>query len=175
MNITSAITAGFAGTFRWKARATRAEYWLFLPVGLLLPALTMTAVTALGFGVGIAIVAGLAALLPLVAVTSRRALDTGATIAATLEPTLDLIGLIGWVWLTRMTGTSLYAALNAADGPAGFGTMWLFLITMPVMVLIGLSIFLRGLIRGAALFSQMAEPSQPGPNKYGPNPSEVQQ
>lgn len=174
MKITTAITRGLAGTLCWKGRASRTEYWLFLPVGLALPMLAIAAARGFGHDIWTAIVTGLVALLPLVALTSRRALDSGETIWATVEPTLNLLALLGWIWLTGRVKAWFDHAFIGADGPPGFGLAIVFWITMPIMALITLRIFLSGLIGGAALFSQMAEPSQSGANRYGPNPSEVQ-
>lgn len=175
MNITTAIIKGLTGTLRWQGRARRAEYWLFLPFGLLLPVLAMAGAQALGYGGWVSVLAGLALLMPLVAVTCRRALDSGATIAATLTPATDLLAFLAGVWLTQQLGTALLAGLQHEDGPAGFGLMILFVIVMPVMAAITFRFFLSGLLHGSALFSQMAAPSQPFANRYGANPFEVQQ
>lgn len=175
MKLSFAIRSGLTGALRFRGRASRAEYWLFLPVGLLLPAAAVAILGLIGAPFGAILIAGVAALLPLIAVTCRRALDSGEAPEATLQPTMDLLLLLLTVWLGYRTIPPLWLSLADADGPAGFSiavTLWAAIL---IFTAAAFYLFVTGLVRGTALFSQMAEPSQPGPNTYGPNPFEVQQ
>lgn len=175
MKLSVAIRSGLTGALRFRGRASRAEYWLFLPVGLLLPAAAMTVLTLAGASFGPILITGFAALLPLIAVTCRRALDSGETPEATLLPAMDLLLLILTLWIGHGVITPLLAALSDADGPTGFSIAVVYWAAMLIFTAAAFYFFVTGLVRGTALFSQMAEPSQPGPNTYGPNPFEVQQ
>ena len=123
------------------------------------------------------VVAGLLAF-PLFAVGARRLQDTG-------EQGRDAI--LPWGFFARAVLrwelTSYFSAVldrgfetqNPADGPSGllFGLIYL---TAMIASAIGFAVCaVRFLSNIAPAFGQCLVASEPGPNKYGPNPTEVPQ
>lgn len=158
-----AIATGFVRSFQFSGRASRAEYWWFLPVGLALPAAVLAGLWL--WAPGLSLPARLAlsgpALLPLAAVTMRRLIDTGHRAEDMHPPTGALVLFL--TGLLAFEGFSAWAdaAIAAAGSPGGF---FLALVLMPLLLalLAGLGlVFLYGAVTGASLFGHMLLPSHP--------------
>lgn len=176
MRLAQVIKTGFLRSFRFSGRASRSEYWLFLLPGLALP-LTVFALLRIALpDITMPKSLGLAAvtLLPLAAVTARRLADSDTDSADIHLPMGLLVAFL--VSLNFSDGMSDWftATLALLDGPSGF---YFILICGPLVVLVfalTCLFLLAGALFGASLFGHMALPSSPGPNRYGPNPTEVQ-
>lgn len=175
MRPAQAIKTGFLRSFRFSGRASRSEYWYFLLPGLTLPVVVYSVLCLVLPHLPVTQLLGLSAfaLLPLAAVTSRRLADSGTDPADIRLPmamlTVFLLGLIQCDSLADW----FFATLDSADGAFAFGH---FFLSGPLVLLAygtTCAAFLAGLFTGASLFGHMALPSLPGPNRYGPNPSEV--
>ncbi len=173
MRPAQAIVTGFSRSFDFSGRASRAEYWWFLPVGLGLPAALLGGLWL--FAPGLSIPERLAlsglALWPLAAVTMRRLIDTGTPAEDMHPPTGALV-----VFLTGLLAFEhfLYwgdAAIEAAGSANGF-ILGLMLVPFFLGLLACLGIVLIfGAFSGASLFGHMFLPSHPLPIRSGPNRS----
>lgn len=170
-----AISTCLAKSFALNGRASRQEYWWFLPVGLLLPVLCFIGLEKMFpenytlLNVAISAVF----LFPLIAVTARRLQDTGKHSDTIKTPASALAGFVVSIWAWSKFGDWLNFAFAEIDAPAGFGLLF---IAGPVALIIlatFLYFLLVGMVTGAPLFGQMLVPSEPGMNKYGPNPLEA--
>ena len=164
-------------TCLWKSistsgRAQRSEYWWFLPVGLALPIIAYNILIRWQPGLShpTQILLSELFLLPLVSVTIRRLQDTGQHRNLVDTPLGALIGLSLALWLIFaeprwLVGGILDLLLISPAIAAFLG--FILALAIPASVIYFL---LMGLVTGIPLFGQMILPSQPGPNKYGPNP-----
>ncbi|WP_227284377.1 DUF805 domain-containing protein [Boseongicola sp. H5] len=175
MTAGKAIRAGLRKAFQFSGRSCRAEYWWFLPVGLAIFAagLVLASLALPEHSWQVKVGTALVALLPICAVSCRRLADTGEARIAFDEPAKALAGFLLASWASGALTSWANDATAGADGPAGFVVFLFWGSGMIVLVPVAIHQFATGLILGSALFSQMAEPSQPGPNMYGPNPHEV--
>ncbi|WP_172299305.1 DUF805 domain-containing protein [Pseudoruegeria sp. HB172150] len=167
MRMPAAILRCLGHSFTFSGRASRTEYWGFLPFGLLLPVSGWLALRHLEWpALGTERLALSALLLvPLAAVTARRMNDAGFDARDVGPPATALM-----LFLLELV---VYARfLKWATTGAGFE---LFLVSMPLLLVTPLFIvttFYFGLLSGASLFGHMAIPSEPGPNRHGPNPTQ---
>lgn len=175
MRPADAIKTCLANSFAWKGRATRSEYWWFLPVGLVLPVvlfgiLTLAAPDMLGAA---RVAVSALALAPLAAVTARRLNDAGED-ARDIEPPAAalVLVLVGSVTIAKFFAL-VGPAVETMDGPAGFGVaILIFAFLLVVCLPVGV-IFIFGLMSGATLFGTMLLPSKSANDTHGPNPYEV--
>lgn len=177
MRPADAIKTCLAKSFAWKGRASRSEYWWFLPVGLALPAVCygVLAYAAPDMLTATRLAVSALALAPLAAVTVRRLNDAGADGRDIEAPAGALVlVLVGLVVISKLAAWAGPVA-ETLDGPAVFGFAILIGVMLLVVVIPFVVIFLFGLMSGATLFGTMLLPSQPGSNKHGPNPNEVTQ
>ena len=176
MGPAQAIQTGLAKSFQYSGRASRAEYWWFLPVGALLPVVALAGVQWLAPTASFLLLCGalFAALSPLMAVTRRRLIDSGESTSWFEVPLMALVSFLAAVWaLGSLHGWAIAAWDAGADGPAGFAVFILWLLGFAVLVPITAQQFLTGFATGIALFSQMASPSSMRHQFPGPNPSEA--
>ncbi len=175
MTPVDAIKTGLRKSFTFKGRASRSEYWWFLPVGIAVPAILLFGLRFIApeSAPWIYFICLFIGLIPLVSVTARRAHDSGQNIDSVWIPTKELIGFL-------LTASAAYSFHNWAtqvfdtmDGPAGFGMTILYWPTIVFLLSLTLRFLIVGFLTGTALFSQMAYSSQPHTNTYGPNPNEV--
>ncbi|MEL6573061.1 MAG: DUF805 domain-containing protein [Pseudomonadota bacterium] len=175
MGPAEAIKSGFKKSFQFSGRASRSEYWWFLPVGLLMPAVALCVVDrspiessiwpSLGF---IAI-----SLLPLITLTTRRLRDTGEHVDGVRIPTIQLVGFVITLMVWRGFHDWAMTGFEDADGPGGFGLMIVFWLGSASLFLFALRFFALGLVTGSALFSQMAAPPHDTKHNRTSNPNEV--
>gem|GEM_PF-1094145 len=175
MRPVTAIQTGFRKSLTFSGRASRSAYWWFLPFGFGLPICVYLGLevwnTEQSMWTHIAVSSLF--LLPLISVTARRLQDTGEDGHFIRIPTGALIGFILSAWSISEFSSWLEMVFSTIDGPAGFG---LLLIAGPiVLILLSFTLYflISGLVTGSPMFGQMLVPSQSGPNKFGPNPSEV--
>jgi uncharacterized membrane protein YhaH (DUF805 family) len=161
MSFTDAIKTCFRKYVTFSGRASRPEYWWFLPVGILFPTLIVVAAYAAIPAIHPLISISIAAvtLSPLVAVTSRRLRDTGERSQGLLIPLNALISLIALSCFWYLYHTWAVNGLALSDGPSGFGLMVFWLLGSFLFAAFAIRFFILGLITGTALFSQMAMPS----------------
>jgi len=113
------------------------------------------------------------ALLPLVAVTTRRLRDTGQHSDGVRIPAEALAGFALSMWaLVSFHGWAM-SNFEKADGPGGFGLMIIYWLGIVLLGLWTLRFLLFGLLTGSVLFSQMAASSTASIDITGPNPHEV--
>jgi uncharacterized membrane protein YhaH (DUF805 family) len=163
MKIAQAIGKGFTRSFQFSGQASRLEYWAFLPVGLALPAATLYAINAFFPNLGLFwnCTAFFGALMPLMAVTRRRLLDTGEAPVWFETPLAALL----WCIVSGAAFFSLkdwaFAAWDAgADGPSGFGVFLCLAFGSAILIPIFAQNLLIGFLTGTALFGQMAAPTK---------------
>ncbi len=153
-----ATKTGSAKFFQWSGRASRSEFWWYF-LALLLGALPPVAIDIWLVTAGLHIVDFPLVLLIYTAVSLLSASAAGAR-------RLHDAGFVGWLVLlpegailAGIVGLTLSLGLPPYPDLTGLG--WA---TATFLALTGSLIFL------AALWARR---SQPGPNKYGPNPHEV--
>lgn len=160
MTLTDAVKTCFRKYVTFSGRATRPEYWLFLPVGCLWLVLAHGIATILGVEPWAYIAIMTVALLPLLAVTTRRLRDSGEDLVGVRIPTQALVGFIAFSWATIEFHIWWMTGMALSDGPAGFGLMIFGWCVMPILGFGAIRFFLLGLLTGPALFAQMASPSK---------------
>ena len=176
MGPAQAIRTCLRKSFQYSGRASRAEYWWFLPVGLALP---MAALCLLDQANPAAptLLLGMVfflALSPLMAVTRRRLTDTGEASAWFETPLMALVFVLALMWaIVGLTNWAVVTLDDGADSPGGFGILILWLVGLCVLVPAFLHQFFSGLMTGSALFSQMAAPSRQVNLSHRPNPTEA--
>lgn len=179
MNFTDAIKTCFRKYFTFSGRAPRAEYWYFLLFILLLSLIAslidwafFTSVVSISNETSSATMAhssqpvqslvSLAVFLPHLAVAWRRMHDTGRSGLYALLPILLIAGTV----LVLLFGIGL------ADHFSGNHSLDVFLTRATLLVFIPALIIL--IVSPLLVLWWLSRPSQPDPNKYGPNPYEVQ-
>jgi uncharacterized membrane protein YhaH (DUF805 family) len=163
MGPVQAIAICLRKSFQFSGKASRPEYWWFLPVGTLLPVMAVTSIHWL-YPPGSTFLSGavfVLALLPLMAVTKRRLNDGGGDAVWFETPTISLLYFLAAAWAITGLNNYAFAALDAgADGPSGFGVAAVRWLGLAILVPIALHQFLIGFIYGIALFLKMAVPSK---------------
>jgi uncharacterized membrane protein YhaH (DUF805 family) len=157
-----AIKTCFAKSFQFSGRARRAEYWWFLPTGLSVPVSALWLQNMLWPDLHglLRIAVFLFALLPLMAVTSRRLVDTGEAAIGFEIPAKALILFLVTCWgLGALSDWFDTALIAGADGPSGFGMMLVFLLGAVFILPFAIVQLCVGFASGSALFGQMTAPS----------------
>ncbi len=167
MGMGEAVRTCFARYFTFSGRASRAEFWWFTLFTFLV-----------GFGLGfieafvsradVAETRGslfpqawqLATFMPSLTVGWRRMHDTGRSGLFLIYPLLVMLGIAMFTGL--MVSTGAFDPAGAATGT--FGAAGLLVLALAGFVF---------LISPLLVLWWLARPSQPGANKYGPNPHEV--
>ncbi|NBZ87641.1 DUF805 domain-containing protein [Stagnihabitans tardus] len=176
MGPAEAIRTGFAKSFQYSGRASRSEYWWFLPVGAALPVAALGTALTLRPDMPFPLLFGLGALAlsPLMAVTRRRLLDSGEAPIWFETPLMALVIFCAALWAeVSLNRWAFDLWAQGADGPGGFGVMICWLMGNILLLPILFHQFFVGLITGSALFSQMAAPSRQAPPRSGPSPTEA--
>jgi uncharacterized membrane protein YhaH (DUF805 family) len=162
-----AIKTGFAKSLTFRGRTSRAEFWWFAPVGFAVPlscALYLPPdVSNFGSLLAKMLLSALAAI-PFDAAVSRRFHDVGEPhdeFWRGIGPTLGVVFFGFWLVFGLFAVATIWGIL--------FG----LLIAIPSFLLFIACLFLAPGTLGSTI-GQLLLPSQPGPNRYGPNPHEVQ-
>jgi uncharacterized membrane protein YhaH (DUF805 family) len=170
MGPAAAIRTCLGKSFDFSGRASRSEYWWFLPVGTLLPigALAVAQSIAPDLSFPWQCMIFFVSVLPLMAVTRRRLRDGGEDPISFETPLIALI----WCMISGWSIVQIYRWASAlidagADGPAGFGVALTALLGIAVLVPIFALQFCTGLVTGIALFGQMAAPPTVSSQKTG--------
>lgn len=158
----------------FSGRASRSEYWYFV-LFLILAYIALGLLDAALFGIETVEIApgqmryrstgplaGLFSLLtvvPLIAAGWRRMHDSGRSGLHLIYPALVMVGIVTFTGLVAGTGPLIAGDLGTIV--AG-GYSILLLIAFAVL-----------LISPLLVLWWLTRPSQPGPNRYGPNPHEV--
>jgi uncharacterized membrane protein YhaH (DUF805 family) len=170
MGPAQAIRTCIAKSFQFSGRASRAEYWWFLPIGIALPIAALLIVRAIAPNSGYPALCAvfLAALLPLMAVTRRRLLDSGEVSTWFETPLLALLlCIVSGGALVGLSNWALALWDAGADGPSGFGVWIAWLLGNAFLIPVFAQQFLLGSVTGIALFAQMAAPSYHSSDKPG--------
>jgi uncharacterized membrane protein YhaH (DUF805 family) len=157
-----AVKTCFSKYFTFSGRARRPEYWWFFLfvilvgiVGNVIDGLLFGLPTEEGGSGPVATVAGLATLIPLLAVGWRRMHDTGRSGWLYILPTLVMLG--GLLISALVLGTVGFPGGPGPEGATGF-------MLLPML----------GMLAAFAAFLLvvwwLTRPSDPGPNAYGPEP-----
>lgn len=171
MSPIQAITTCLRKSFQFSGRASRSEYWWFLPIGIVVPFTALWFLASLRpdtstFALGSTFFLTLS---PLMAVTKRRLNDAGSPSTWFETPLMALAFFLAALWASvSLTNWAFGAWENGADGPAGFGVMIFWGLGHLVLIPVILQQFFVGLITGSALFSQMASPSRSATKSHGP-------
>lgn len=140
--------------------------------------LDLASVVCFAFGVSMAVsfVSVIAASLPLLAVGSRRLQDTGEPGEHAVTPWAKFaVAVLAAHWAVQLSTAlnTAFASQSPPDGPGGFGFVLIYgggSFSLAIAALVDFLLFLNSI---TPAFAQTMLPSQPGPNKYGPNPHEV--
>ncbi|WP_432640812.1 DUF805 domain-containing protein [Albidovulum sp.] len=166
MSTVRSISACLRKSFTFDGRSSRSEFWSFAPVGFALPLLAAWLAPPSIDGLGsltIKVLTVAIASIPLLAAAARRTQDTGlpsGDLWLGLKPTFIVL-LSGWLaYFSFFKGHPLGATLRIP------------LVGVPSFLVLSVYVFLAPGTLGSTL-GQLLLPSQPGPNKYGPNPIEV--
>ncbi len=178
MTFWQAVRTCFARFLTFSGRASRAEYWYFVLFAVMCNAaaalidwMFFTQVTTIETDGGTAVVAvsgqpartivNLILFLPLLAAAWRRMHDTGRSGWFVLLPTL----LTAAAFAVLIFGLGLASSFQPGGSLDILFTRATLLIVIPTLVVLFFSPLL--------VLWWLTRPSQPGPNKYGPNPHEV--
>ena len=159
----------------FSGRASRSEYWWFLPIGILLPIVVLILLTNFWPDLPIWQVAIISFLFlfPQMSVTARRLHDTCQPSSDIDVPTYALIGLIFCIVAYLEISVWLDSLMMIDDPPNALGLILLMGSVFIVGFVASLVFLLVGMATGIPLFSQMILPSHQKTNRYGPNPHEV--
>jgi uncharacterized membrane protein YhaH (DUF805 family) len=160
MRPAQAIKTGFSKSFQYSGRASRSEFWWFAALYLVLQfALDFATLNPLTMHIAHKFTAlvTLVFFLPGLALCSRRMHDAGSS-------------AIPYLALIVISVTKKLFFLYALRPNAPFGSE---LTTMALDPTIKSIDFAVSLILVTTLMYWMSRPSTPGPNYYGPNPSEA--
>lgn len=180
MTFTQAIRTCLAKFFTFSGRASRAEYWYFVLFALICNAVAalidwafFTRVATIETDGGTTVVAvssqpaqtavGLILFLPLLSAAWRRMHDTGRSGWFVLLPTL----LTAAAFAVLIFGIGLASVFQPGGSLDILFTRATLLLVIPTLAVLFVSPLL--------VLWWLTRPSQPGPNKYGPNPHEVAQ
>jgi len=169
-----AIKTGLAKSFQFSGRATRAEFWWFAPIGILLPVLISYASSRLvdpstPLSLLWPTVLTVIALTPLAAAGSRRLQDSGQHGQDIFFPLGPILGALLCTTLMTSVGAAALTSMitmfvpGMVIGAILFIVLGLFLLILPLI----------GLFSLGPIIGQLIVPSEPDTNQYGPNPNEV--
>lgn len=166
MCLMQATMTGFRKSLTFTGRTGRPEFWGFVPAGLALPilcALTLPPEIADFSTFFIKLFIVFLASVPLAAAGARRFQDTGlpaGDLWQGMRPTVIVI-VSGWFLLLGIIGIlSIFLLV--------WGTLFFLGALFPFFIYLFIAPGTLGMTIG-----QLLVPSQPGPNRYGPNPLEV--
>ncbi len=173
MSPTNAIAASLKKSFVFHGRIGRSEYLWFLAFSILVLAGCLTICWQLrhifSFGITSLIIVGMM-YIPVTSAGVRRLHDVGETgelMLDPLQPSLTLVVLVGLANLAVYFAPALLALFFFA-----------LILTRGLLLWIGILILIIAAVVTLIFFTNTASklllPSQPGNNKYGPNPHEVQ-
>ncbi|MFK7943634.1 MAG: DUF805 domain-containing protein [Paracoccaceae bacterium] len=153
--------------FTFSGRASRSEYWWFT-LFCLLGGLIASALEALINGLSgtpdgptlLSLAFNIATFIPGIAVGFRRMHDTGRSGLYLFYPAIAIIGLMTFIGLFSPSDSLTPETFTFPEGIVGT-------ITMLAVIIVLLSPFI--------VIWWLTRPSQPGQNRYGPNPHEVLQ
>ena len=176
----SLLLGGLRAAISTSGRATRSEFWGFMPFGLSLCVLTAFATSALNFTFMGIVLSVFVAAVPLLSMWWRRLQDVGVWGGHAFTPWFAL-------FICILCVAAAYALQNEAD--EGFrrardhlygwaiaiDVLFKFVGGKWVAMLIALISLIVFIARFVFALSQAMLPSDPKTNKYGPNPNEVTQ
>lgn len=163
MNFLEAIKSVFLKYATFSGRARRSEFWFFFLLNVLV-SIVLSKIPSLSF---LSFIWTLGVMIPYLAVTVRRFHDIGKSGWYLLVPTIPALAYTGYlvyyvIKVMKETGDS-FNDINAisqhiTDNPSG----------IVAIVLLGLLFIVTFIV----WIVWMAKDSQPGENKWGPNPKE---
>lgn len=168
MEMTGAISRNLRQAWTSSGRTSRSDFWCFAPVALTPPVLFATQVDWLVVELwGIWKLATLFVLsLPLLNAAARRLQDTGMEGTSAFYPFAPFVVL--WVGYQFILWFGWVLAVTT--GPWVFGVWILALVILTPLHIIA---FFVSLFMTSSIIGQMLVSSEPGPNRFGPNPLEV--
>jgi uncharacterized membrane protein YhaH (DUF805 family) len=162
----------------FRGRMSRKAYWRFFPFGIALPIAAFLAAFLLDASYFARVLTTIVFTIPLLSANYRRFQDTG-------EDGKDAITPWGYFALSAFTFFCTYQLFYNGYRIMGWERSRLpygnvvgdLLIALASLFLIffALVLLVRFLMQFSVTTGQLLLPSQPGPNKYGPNPNEVPQ
>lgn len=157
-------------------RLARGPYWRGFAPKLALPIVTTSTLVLTQQPLFIALVFSFASAVPLLSSGYRRLQDTGVHGADAVLPwwQFAISALLATCAFQGMeTVKDAFASTNPPDGPTGFWFAAIYGLGSALLLIIAFIFFVVFLMRITPAAAQTLLPSQPGPNKYGPNPNEV--
>lgn len=166
MSVLSTIILELADGLNFRGRTTRSRFWAFAPFGLMLPVVTFP-LSKKYFNVDYPSIGVLmltfAAFLPLLASGARRLQDTGEAGQGVFLPFTPIAYFFASMMIWELGFDALLGGIPVLIAYLLVALYWL---SFPFVLLA--SVLWIGPLAG-----QLILPSEPGTNKYGPNPHEA--
>lgn len=165
-----AIKIGFTKSFQFSGRASRSEFWWFVPVALVPPVLASHKMSWYNlefwgiWRVGILILLSL----PLLAAMSRRLQDIGEPGHQAIFPFMPFI----LFWLAYQAIYWFSAATVFTGHATGLGVA-IGILALIAFGFVYVGAVIAALFTTASIIGMMLVASDPRSNRYGPPPSEV--
>ncbi|MCE8509258.1 DUF805 domain-containing protein [Ruegeria pomeroyi] len=169
--MTHVLESGFVRSFDGSGRMERRAYWAFFPAALVPPVVFATQVTWFQtelWGIWKLGVLFLLAL-PLINATRRRLQDTGEDGNSAFYPFMPFV--IMWVGYQCILWIG-YALALASGGTAFVPVLLIWLLALLVVAPLHIVCLFVSLMITANVMGQLLVASEPGENRYGPNPLE---
>lgn len=162
MRPAQAIKTGLAKSFQFKGRASRTEFWWFAPValGLAIASVWILLPRVIAIAWFTKFIIAFLALTPLWACGARRLQDTG-------EEGRDI-----FLPASIFFGVPLAIAIAVFVATAANGLLGIFLLLFVALPVIGFGLLATFTSLGPTI-GQLIVSSEPGTNRFGPNPNEV--
>ena len=170
MRPAQAIKIGFTKSFQFSGRASRSEFWWFVPVALVPPVLANLKMSWSNFEfwgiwrVGILILLSL----PLIAAMSRRLQDVGEPGHQAIFPFMPFV----LFWLAYQVIYWFSTAAVFTGLATGLG-MVIGILALIAFGFVYVGTVIAALFTTASIIGMMLVASNPRSNRYGPPPSEV--
>ena len=170
MRPAQAIKIGFTKSFQFSGRASRSEFWWFVPVALVPPVLAGLKMSWYNFefwGIwrgGILILLSL----PLIAAMSRRLQDVGEPGHQAIFPFMPFV----LFWLAYQVIYWFSTAAVFTGLATGLG-MVIGILALIAFGFVYVGTVIAALFTTASIIGMMLVSSNPRSNRYGPPPSEV--
>ncbi|MEO1154486.1 MAG: DUF805 domain-containing protein, partial [Pseudomonadota bacterium] len=171
MDFPTAVKTGFRKAFNSSDRASRSEFWQFAPVALLPPGIfaLLTEWAVIEFWSIWRVLVLMFLAMPLLTALARRLRDVGEDGEAAVWPFIPFAA--AWmIWQAYYWGS--YLVVNVFGG-GGFFLILLLYIGVGIGLVALAAAMIVSFVVTITVIGHALLPSQPGPNKYGPNPNEV--
>ncbi|MHA3916252.1 DUF805 domain-containing protein [Halovulum sp. GXIMD14793] len=172
MTLVSAAKNGFRHSFDFSGRMTRCAYWAFAPSAVILPLVALFITVKTGMDLWQIYLAVFICAIPFMSASARRLQDAGEYGGLVVKLAFIVGIFLSLPWLLYWTFTGgMYAAL--CHHFFVMPLIYFIIFIVPIIVITVLWVVIAFLINFVPLPGMLLLPSEPKPNRYGPNPHEV--